>query len=44
MRALCMAILVMVLSPIAMVILSGLYFGFAFWLTGGARHRGQSLT
>jgi hypothetical protein len=28
-------VLIMVLSPIAMVILSGLYFGFTFWLTGG---------
>jgi hypothetical protein len=35
MKALFMMILIMVLSPIAMVILSGLYFGLAFWLTGG---------
>ena len=35
MKALFTAVLIMVLSPIAMVIVSGLYFGFTFWLTGG---------
>lgn len=35
MTAIFKTVLTMVLSPIAMVILSGLYFGVAFWLTGG---------
>jgi hypothetical protein len=35
MKAIFKAVLIMVLSPIAMVIVSGLYFGFTFWLTGG---------
>ena len=35
MKAIFTAVLIMVLSPIAMIILSGLYFGFALWLTGG---------
>jgi hypothetical protein len=34
-KAIFTAVLIMVLSPIAMVIVSGLYFGFTFWLTGG---------
>lgn len=35
MKAIFKTVLIMVLCPIAMVILSGLYFGLAFWLTGG---------
>jgi hypothetical protein len=35
MKEIIKTVLIMVLCPIAMVILSGLYFGFTFWLTGG---------
>ncbi|RTM03371.1 MAG: hypothetical protein EKK31_18590 [Hyphomicrobiales bacterium] len=43
MKALFMTILIMVLSPIAMVILSGLYFGIALWLTGGPGQVGAAM-
>lgn len=43
MKALLMAILTMVLCPIAMLIVSGLYFGLAFWLTGGPGQSGAAI-